>query len=50
MQNEHSRMFEKIKSWYESGIWSKEWVRNAVVKGKITAEEYQEITGEPFQV
>ena len=50
MPNEHSKMFEKIKSWYETGIWSGEWVRNAVVKGKITAEEYQEITGEPFQV
>ena len=48
MPNEHSKMFEKIKSWYESGIWSKEWVRNAVAKGKITAEEYKEITGEEY--
>ena len=49
MPSEHSKMFEKIKSWYESGIWSKEWVRNAVVKGKITADEYEEITGEVYE-
>jgi len=43
----HSKMFEKIKRYYENGEWSKLWVRNAVGK-KITAEEYEEITGEPF--
>lgn len=48
MLNEHSKMFEKIKGWYETGAWSKEWVKNAVVKGKITAEEYKEITGEEY--
>ena len=45
----HSKMFEKIKGWYDSGVWSKEWVKNAVVKGKITAEEYREITGEDYE-
>ena len=49
MPNNHSKMFEKIKGWYESGTWSKEWVRNAVIKGKITAEEYHEITGEDYE-
>ena len=44
----HSKMFDKIKGWYESGAWSKAWVHNAVEKGKITAEEYQEITGEVY--
>lgn len=44
-----SKMYEKIKGWYDSGEWSKEWVRNAVVKGKITAEEYWEITGEEYE-
>lgn len=38
--------FEKIKSYYDSGFWSIEWVRNAVEKGKITAEEFEIITGE----
>lgn len=45
----HSRMFEKIKGWYDSGVWSKEWVYNAVGKCKITAAEYQEITGEVYE-
>lgn len=43
-----SKMFDKIKSWYEHGDWSLEWVRNAVVKGKITAEEFEEITGQEY--
>lgn len=42
-------MFEKIKKWYESGMWTKKMVRNAVIKGKITEDEYTEITGESFE-
>ena len=41
-------MFEKIKKWYESGMWTKRMVRNAVIKGKITEDEYTEITGEEY--
>ena len=41
-------MFEKIKYYYDSGLWSKSKVRDAVVKGKITTEEYTLITGEPY--
>ena len=41
-------MFEKIKKWYESGMWTKKMVRNAVIKGKITEDEYTEITGEEY--
>lgn len=41
-------MFEKIKEYYQSGLWTKTWVRNAVVKGKITADEYKLITGEAY--
>lgn len=44
----HRKMFEKIKAWYDSGVWSKQWVYNAVGK-KITAEEYEEITGEVYE-
>lgn len=43
-----SRMFNKIKSWYDHGLWSKEQVRNAVEKGQITEEEYKIITGEDY--
>lgn len=41
-------MFEKIKRWYEEGLWTKAMVRNAVRKGKITAEQYEKIVGEPY--
>lgn len=42
---EHSPKFELVKGYYDSGLWSKKAVRNAVVKGRITAAEYEEITG-----
>lgn len=41
-------MFEMIKKFYDEGKWPKEWVRNAVAKGKITAKEYKKITGEKY--
>lgn len=40
--------FDKVKDYYERGLWSKEMARNAVVKGKITTEEYEIITGESY--
>lgn len=42
-------MFEKIKKWYEYGMWTKKMVRNAVIKGKITEDEYTKITGEEYE-
>ena len=39
-------MKEKIKKWYEQGLWTAEMVRNAVIKGKLTEDEYKEIVGE----
>ena len=39
-------MKEKIKKWYKQGLWTAEMVRNAVVKGKLTEDEYREIVGE----
>lgn len=41
-------MFEKIKTYYDSGLWSKDRVRNMVLKGIITAEEYKEIVKEDY--
>lgn len=41
----HSKNFEKIKKWYDDGVWNEARVRNAVVKGIITEEEFVEITG-----
>ena len=46
--NEHSQKFELVKSYYDSGLWNKKAVRNAVKKGWITPEEYEEITGEVY--
>lgn len=43
-----SNWFEKIKDFYERELWTKEMVRNAVIKGKITADEYELITGEKY--
>lgn len=40
-----SKNFEKVKAYYNRGLWSIERVRSAVGKW-ITAEEYKEITGE----
>ena len=41
-----SKMYEKVKSYYNTGLWSEERVRNMVIKGIITEEEFYEITGE----
>lgn len=40
--------FEKIKRYYDAGIWNRKMVQNAVIKGKISLEEYQLITGESY--
>lgn len=43
-----SKNFEKVKLYYNNGIWSKARVYNAVGKW-ITEEEYKEITGEDYK-
>ena len=40
--------FEDINNWYKEGKWKKKAVKNAVVKGWITAAEYEDITGEVY--
>ena len=42
---EHSAKYNKVKQYYDKGLWTKHMVGNAVTKGWITAEEYEEITG-----
>lgn len=39
-----SKNFEKVKSYYQKGLWDLEQVKNAVGRW-ITEEEYKEITG-----
>ena len=38
-------MKDKIKRWYEQGLWSAAMVHDAVDKGIITEEDYQKIVG-----
>ena len=42
-------MFKIIKRYYDKGIYTKENVATFVKAGKITAEQYQEITGEQYE-
>lgn len=46
---EHSANYEKYKGYYERGLWTKAMLKNVVAKGKLTAEEYEEITGEAYE-
>lgn len=43
-------MYEKIKRWYQQGLWTKAQVREAVTmpakKPLLAPEQYAEITGE----
>lgn len=43
-----SNWFEKIKKYFNAGLWTKKMVGNAVIKDKITAEQYTKITGEDY--
>ena len=43
----HSKNFDKVKKYYDRGLWDINKVKSAVGKW-ITAEEYEEITGQPF--
>ena len=44
-----SKMYEKIKEYYNTGLWSEVRVRNMVVKGVITEEEYASIIGKEYE-
>ena len=43
-----SEKFNEVKGYYDLGVWSEKKVRNAVVKGWITAAEFQAITGKTY--
>lgn len=42
-----SKNYEKVKSFFEARLWPLSWVCSAVDKW-ITADEFQEITGEKY--
>ena len=41
-------MFNKIKRWYELGVWDERKVRDAVQKGAISEEQFKAITGKDY--
>ena len=41
--------FERVKYYFEAGLWSIPMVRLAVRKGVITKEQFKEITGNDYQ-
>ena len=43
-----SKNFEKVKKFYDNGIWNEARVYNSVGKW-ITAEEYKEITSKEYE-
>ena len=45
----HSPMFEKVKYYYLHHDWTIKKVRDAVMKKRITPEEFKEITGEDYE-
>lgn len=40
--------FVSIKEYFDIGLWDITRVKNAVVKGKITEAQYEEITGQSY--
>ena len=41
-------MKEKIARWYAQGLWTADMVRSAVKKSILSAQDYEEITGESY--
>ena len=44
-----SKMYEKVKKYYDTALWSEERVRNMVIKGIITEKEYKDIVGKEYE-
>lgn len=42
-------MFEKIKRYYDFGLWNETRVWNMVIKEIITEEEFDKIIGRKFE-
>lgn len=45
-----SEYFELVKEKYDSGKWSRKMLRALVASGRITAAEYEMITGEVYEI
>ena len=42
--------YEKVKNFYNNGLWTLKMVKNAVIKKWITEKEFKEITGEDYKI
>ena len=42
-----SSFAEKVKRYYDKGLWTEKMVHDAYDKGRITADELAEILGQP---
>lgn len=40
---------QRCKKYFDEGLWNIAMVKNAVVKGWITSEEFEEITGVEYE-
>ena len=40
--------YERVKYYFEAGLWSLPMVKMAVKKGVITKDQFKEITGEDY--
>jgi hypothetical protein len=45
----HSKQYEKYKKRYERGGCTKDQLHRLTELGVLTPEEYEEITGDPYQ-
>lgn len=41
--------FERIKYYYNAGLWNVQMVKTSVKKGVITKEQFLEIVGEEYK-
>lgn len=48
MANNHSPFFALAKKKYDDGVWPVSALRLLVQAGRITAEEFEEITGQVY--
>lgn len=42
--------YERIKKYYNEGLWNIDRVRDAVTKGFITEDQFEEITGQVYDL
>lgn len=43
-----SALFNKVKKFYNMGLYTDKMVADFVAKNKLTEKEYEEITGKPY--